>query len=172
MRTRLLSRILSVAVISAVAIVAPTLVVVPVMGDEPLLKAPIVNDLSERFRIRVAQATATPDATVAYTDDQAERGKKRFQSDCADCHGADLRGGLNGGPPLRGMAFEQTFAEGAPASALFMFMSTQMPPNDPGRYSPSEYADMMAFILKLNSFQSGAPLPSDVDALDHLTMNK
>ena len=51
-------------------------------------------------------------------------------------------------------------------------MSSAMPPNDPGRYSASVYADLMAYVLKVNGFQSGAPLPSDLDALDHLTMVK
>lgn len=124
-------------------------------------------------RIIIAQAAVAPaDKPVSYSDEQAARGKKKFEGDCADCHGEDLRGGLNGGPPLRGMAFEQKYADGAPASGLFLFMSTLMPPNDPGRYSPEVYADMMAFILKTNGFQAGSPLPSDEDALGHLIMEK
>jgi hypothetical protein len=51
-------------------------------------------------------------------------------------------------------------------------MSSQMPPNSPGRYSPSTYADLMAYILKRNGFQAGAPLPSDDDALNYLIMEK
>ena len=47
-----------------------------------------------------------------------------------------------------------------------------MPPNAPGRFSPSAYADMMAYILKQNGFKAGAPLPSDLDALDSLIMEK
>jgi mono/diheme cytochrome c family protein len=125
--------------------------------------------------VHVAQAAAAAptDKPVSYTDEQADRGKKRFDGDCVDCHGEDLRGGLNGGPPLRGNAFEAKYAEGAPASALFNFMSTLMPPNDPGRYSASQYADLMSYVLKVNGFQSGsAELPSDTDALDHLIMEK
>ena len=47
-----------------------------------------------------------------------------------------------------------------------------MPPNAPGRYSASTYADLMAYILKRNGFQAGAPLPADLDALDYLVMEK
>jgi mono/diheme cytochrome c family protein len=124
-----------------------------------------------------ADAAAAADAApaghpVSYATEQATRGQKRFESDCVDCHGDDLRGGLNGGPPLRGVSFEEKYAQGAPASALFEFMSTLMPPNDPGRFSPSVYADLMAYVLKVNGFKPGAPLPSDVDALDNLTMDK
>ena len=87
-------------------------------------------------------------------------------------HGESLRGGLIGGPPLRGAEFEQKFADGAPASGLYGFMSSTMPPNAPGRYSASAYADLMAYILKQNGFKAGTPLPSDLDALDALTMEK
>ena len=47
-----------------------------------------------------------------------------------------------------------------------------MPPDSPGRYSPAVYADLMAYILKRNGFKPGADLPSDLDALDSLTMQK
>ncbi len=116
-----------------------------------------------------AAAAGTP---VSYSEDQADAGEKRFKSTCIDCHGDNLQGGLNGGPPLKGSAFDQAFADGAPASGLFEFMSTQMPPDSPGEFSPSVYADVMSYILKLNGYQAGAPLPSDPDALDHLIMQK
>jgi mono/diheme cytochrome c family protein len=124
--------------------------------------------------VRVAQAAAPApaDMPVSYSTQQADRGKKKFASDCVDCHGEDLRGGLIGGPPLRGNSFEEKYFKGAPASALFAFMSTQMPPDSPGRFSASVYADLMAYILKQNGVQPGAALPSDLDALDHLIMEK
>ena len=109
---------------------------------------------------------------VSYSTEQAERGEKRFVDACEECHGRDLRGGLNGGPPLRGSAFESRYFEGAPASALFGFMSTAMPPESPGRFSASAYADMMAYVLKGNGVKAGAELPSDIEALDQITMVK
>lgn len=114
----------------------------------------------------------TTTSPVSYSSEQADRGETRYARDCEDCHGDDLRGGLIGGPPLRGAAFEQKFANGAPASAMFMFMSTMMPPNSPGRFSPEVYADLMAFILKENGFSAGEPLPSDVEALNNLIVEK
>ena len=123
--------------------------------------------------IVLAQAAATPAETPAtYSDEQADRGKKRFDADCEECHGSDLKGGLNGGAPLRGLAFEAKFADGAPASVLFSFMSTAMPPNSPGRYSEATYTDLMAYILKRNGFPDGAPLPTDIDALDYVIVRK
>ncbi|MEQ8166534.1 c-type cytochrome [Pelagibacterium sp.] len=110
---------------------------------------------------------------VHYSSEQADRGEDRFARDCEDCHGDDLRGGLIGGPPLRGLSFEQKFANGAPASAMFGFMSALMPPNAPGRYSPEVYADLMAYILQENGFPAGSePLPSDMESLNNLIVQK
>lgn len=118
--------------------------------------------------VRLAQATP---AKVSYSAEQAKRGKARYDKDCEDCHGKDLKGGLNGGAPLRGGQFERKFV-GAPASALFSYMSTQMPPNSPGRYSKWTYADLMAYILKRNGYQPGAPLPAEIEALGNLSLEK
>ena len=120
-----------------------------------------------------SQPQAAPASTpVTYTAEQADRGKKVFSSDCEECHGKDLRGGLLGGPPLRGLSFEDKYAKGSPAGVLYEFMTEFMPPNDPGRYSPSVYADLMAHILKVNGFKAGAELPSDVDVLYNMTIEK
>jgi mono/diheme cytochrome c family protein len=120
-------------------------------------------------RVLVAQAEG---AKVTFTAEQVERGKKVFGEDCVECHGKDLRGGLLGGPPLRGQAFEAKYGKGLPAGALYEVMQTTMPPNAPGSYSPETYADLMAHILKTNGYKSGAELPADVDALYNLVIEK
>lgn len=124
-------------------------------------------------------AGPTPDIVLAqgttkvtFSAEQADRGEMRFGRECVECHGDDLAGGLLGGPPLKGVAFLEKFGNGAPASGLFLFMSTAMPPDQPGRFSAAAYADMMAFVLKVNGFAEGAPLPSDPAALDALLMEK
>lgn len=121
----------------------------------------------------LAEAGAEPaERPVSYAADQADRGEGRYRKDCEECHGDDLKGGMNGGAPLRGLAFEEKFFEGLPASVMFSFMSSTMPPNAPGRYSAHIYADLMAYVLKRNGVKEGAPLPSDLDALDDLIMEK
>lgn len=116
----------------------------------------------------LAQATTK----VTFAAEQSDRGETRYGRECVDCHGEDLGGGLLGGPPLKGLAFLSKFGNGAPASGLYLFMSTAMPPDQPGRFSPANYADLMAYVLKVNGFAEGAPLPSDVAALDTLIMEK
>jgi hypothetical protein len=109
---------------------------------------------------------------VSFAMDQSSRGKKKYMRECVECHGKDLKGGLNGGAPLRGMAFEKKYFGGMPATVLYAFMSGAMPPNSPGRYSSKVYADLMAYILDRNGIQPGNPLPSDFAGLGELSMNK
>jgi cytochrome c len=161
-------RRLGVALVSAAFLVslgfAPSAIAVEPVPDAGVVVA--------GAPIRLAQNDAAPASRpVSYTSEQADRGQSRFEKTCVDCHGKDLKGGLNGGPPLRGGKFDQDFG-GAPASALFLFMSTKMPPEDPGRFSASVYADLMAYVLKRNGYQPGAALPSNVDALDNLVLEK
>ena len=135
--------------------------------------SPSFTPAADEGRYQLAQGEILPTPRpVSYSRDQADRGEDRYERACLECHGDDLRGGLNGGAPLRGLNFEQKFANGAPASALYLFTSTRMPPNAPGRYSPNTYADLVAYILKRNGFRSGEPLPSDIDVLDYLIMEK
>jgi S-disulfanyl-L-cysteine oxidoreductase SoxD len=121
-----------------------------------------VQHAETRILVAQAEAAATPATTPAtYTAAQAEDGKKEFGHECVECHGKDLRGGLLGGPPLRGVSFLEKYGKGSPAGALFDVMSQTMPPNAPGSYSP-----------KTNGVAAGAELPSDVDALYNLTIDK
>lgn len=153
--------LLSVALLASLGFGASAIAVESTQGSTAApapAKAPIV----------LAQAAP---AKVTYSKEQATRGERRYVETCSDCHGEDLRGGLNGGAPIRGSVFLQHFG-GSPASALFMFMSTQMPPESPGRFSDSVYIDLMAYVLQMNGFEPGAPLPSNPDDLDNLIVEK
>jgi mono/diheme cytochrome c family protein len=130
------------------------------------------SEASAEARVHVAQADASAMAAASYASEQADRGEDAYEKSCVECHGDDLRGGLLGGPPLRGVSFEEKYFHGAPAGVLFEVMSTTMPPNAPGRLSEATYADIMAYVLKRNGMRPGAPLPSDVDALYELTLEK
>ena len=112
------------------------------------------------------------ESLVSYTKEQAARGKKYYEKYCAECHGKEFKGGVNGGPSLRGVQFLEKYADGAPASWMFEFIFYMMPPDQAGRFSLKKYTDMMAYILKKNGFKSGEPLPSDLDALEQLIMKK
>ena len=113
------------------------------------------------------------ESLVSYSSDQAARGKKYYEKYCAECHGKEFKGGVNGGPVLRGVKFLETYFNGAPASWLYEFMYYMMPPDQAGRFSRKKYTDMMAYIMKKNGFKAGGePLPSDIETLENLIMDK
>lgn len=132
---------------------------------------PLAAAVAPQAEARMLVSQAETKASV--TAEQAEAGKKVFNEDCVECHGKDMRGGLLGGPPLRGVAFDDKYAKGAPAGTLYEVMMGTMPPNAPGSYSPETYADLMAHILKTSGYKAGsAELPADVDALYNLIIQK
>ena len=52
-------------------------------------------------------------------------------------------------------------------------ISDSMPEDNPGSLKKEEYADVIAYLLKLNNFPAGADeLPSDKDALSAILMEK
>jgi mono/diheme cytochrome c family protein len=109
-----------------------------------------------------------PSAQVAsagvYTEQQAARGKAVSESLCLQCHGESLVG-TEFGPPLVGKTFDDDF-DGMTAGDLFDLIQTTMPQSNPGTLSPSQTADVTAYILEGNDFRSGqTPLPSTLDAL-------
>ena len=47
-------------------------------------------------------------------------------------------------------------------SVLYAYLTTKMPKNDPGSLAPQEYADVLAYVLKMNGMPAGAAeLPAD-----------
>lgn len=54
-----------------------------------------------------------------------------------------------------GATFE-TWWKGRTVADLFAYTSTQMPKNNPGSMHPDEYADVIAYLLKMNAMPTGA----------------
>jgi len=106
---------------------------------------------------------------ATYTADQAAKGKLAYAQNCASCHGTDLDGGEIASS-LRGNSFSQNWG-GKTAEALFTYISTKMPPANPGSLSPETTAQIVAHILLTNGVQPGdAPLPTDTTALASMTV--
>jgi S-disulfanyl-L-cysteine oxidoreductase SoxD len=103
-----------------------------------------------------------------YTDAQAARGRALYQERCTMCHGDALGGGI--GPPLAGNAF--TAAWGAqPLWELASKIRNTMPANDPGKLTPAQSADLVAYLLQAGKFPSGrTELGVDEAALKAITL--
>jgi cytochrome c5 len=85
-----------------------------------------------------------------YTSAQAARGAKLFESNCTMCHREP--GGT--APVLAGERFTKPFSD-ATLQTLFTTIKTTMPRQAPGSLSDAEYVDLVAHLLKINSYADG-----------------
>jgi mono/diheme cytochrome c family protein len=106
--------------------------------------------------------SARSTASGVYTEEQATRGRDTYQMQCKSCHTPASHTG-------------PTFAswwDRKPLSDLYQFVTTRMPKNEPGSLQPDEYADLIAYLLKLNDLPSGSePLPADSVALKKIRID-
>jgi hypothetical protein len=89
-----------------------------------------------------------------YSAAQAERGGKVYEARCALCHFA-------------GQYAVNTFLKswsGQTADALFDLIRTTMPKENPGGLKRQEYADLLAFIFKINGLPAGESELKSTDA--------
>ena len=100
-----------------------------------------------------------------YNEAQAERGGVLYTASCSGCHAADLRGD-NTSPSLVGMSFTFLWG-GSTLGALLQRIQEQMPPDRPGTLSAQTYRDILAFVLRANSYPSGAQ-ELEPDRLDQI----
>ena len=100
-----------------------------------------------------------------FTDAQANRGKAALlQNGCNGCHGAELAG--DRGPSLKGERFITAWENGS-INRLFIKIRDTMPPLNAEQVSPNTKVDIVAYLLQVNGFPSGAiELPLDSDSLD------
>jgi len=92
-------------------------------------------------------------STGVNTTGQASRGEQTYMNICVACH-----------PPgtYTAAAFRAKW-NGAPLSQLFGLVSTTMPKEQPGTLEPDEYAEVIAYLLKINGAPPGkTPLPTDI----------
>jgi S-disulfanyl-L-cysteine oxidoreductase SoxD len=102
-----------------------------------------------------------------YTKEQAARGKARYFTSCAVCHGAVLQGDSDS-PELAGKAFMKRWGDQS-VGTLFAYASSQMPVGRPGSLGVQGYTDVIAHILATNGFPDGQrELPANGQALERI----
>src|SRR6266853_464319 len=103
-----------------------------------------------------------------YTDAQATRGRALYQERCAQCHGDTLGGGI--APPLSGSSFIAAWGA-QPLWELVSKIRNTMPANDPGKLTPSQSADLTAYLLQVGKVPSGrTDLGADEAALKAIVL--
>jgi quinoprotein glucose dehydrogenase len=91
-----------------------------------------------------------------YSAAQAERGADVYAGFCRSCHAPASHTG-----PVFANAWR-----GRPLAELVQYVTERMPKNDPGGLGADQYADVVAYLLKLNAQPAGrAELPADAGAL-------
>jgi mono/diheme cytochrome c family protein len=112
-------------------------------------------------RLHHAAATAPAAVPALYTTDQALAGEGVFMAHCAACHGTNLHG--VSAPGVAGTDFLKTAkANGWTLEVIRTLVFTMMPLDAPGTLPPSQYAQVMAYLLAANCYPAGAaPFPAD-----------
>ena len=109
----------------------------------------LTSGMSARPRQAQDPSTNTGRRTVwdgVYTDAQAARGRTRYQAICSSCH-------QDG--PRRDEAFMRDWS-GTDVESLFRRIKASMPPGAPSSLSDAEYVDIVAYMLRVNTFPASA----------------
>jgi S-disulfanyl-L-cysteine oxidoreductase SoxD len=80
-----------------------------------------------------------------YTSQQAARGRDVYMGNCRSCHTPETH---------TGATFNAVWNKRSLAD-LFSFVRERMPKNDPGTLSDEEYADVLAYLLRMNKMPAG-----------------
>ena len=113
---------------------------------------------------------ARSSASGVYTAEQASAGEKIYFDKCATCHGDDL-GGRERAPALTGASFVEAWS-GKDLRQLLDRLES-MPPTAPKSLSATEYASVLAFLLRNAEMPSGSTaLPTDRGQLARITFGR
>ena len=109
------------------------------------------------LQAKQAAAPGAPAKSVwdgVFTQEQADRGAAQFKTSCSECHGNDLAGD-GFAPALTGSDFMGNWTD-LTVGDLFERIRVSMPPSGPSSVTPAQKADIVAHILTVNKFPTGA----------------
>ena len=114
---------------------------------------------------RAAQTQSVVDGV--YTEEQAARGAGTYAKECSSCHGEGLAGD-GFAPALTGPEFLGNW-NGTSVGDLLDRVRVSMPPSNPSAVSAQAKADIVAHVLKANTFPAGkVELGKDVEPLKQI----
>ena len=124
--------------------------------------------------LELVTPTPTQQTTIwdgVYTDDQARRGQRVYEQECAECHLDDLMGD-GSAPALIGRSFFFRWSD-LSVGDMVVAIRTTMPVGAPDSLSPAGYVDISAYLLAKNTVPSGdTELPTDIDELWDITVTE
>jgi len=113
------------------------------LGAQALAPSPVASRV--RLSLAVTDRRMVADSAPVFTEEQATAGLDVFTKVCAECHekkdvtSADFKTKWGGRPLLE----------------LYELVRTTMPDGNPGSLSRTEYANALAYVLKLNGLPAG-----------------
>jgi mono/diheme cytochrome c family protein len=120
--------------------------------------------------LQSAQTPAPSAPAGMFTEEQAARGRKLYDSRCVTCHGDKLVAEDPQAADLTGFTFHLDWHGKTLAERLDKIRTT-MPPGKSGMLTDQEYADVLAFILSFNGYPAGkTELTPNMDALKEITL--
>ena len=119
-----------------------------------------------------ADPAVADDAVGMYSEAQAARGERLYETHCSACHGGKLEGKT--AVPLSGDGFSSRWADlEHSVDDLLYITRTLMPYSDPGSLSKHEYLDIVTYILKVNGYPAGSSdLPLDTKTLGSIKLKR
>ncbi|WP_175973158.1 transporter substrate-binding domain-containing protein [Burkholderia sp. BCC1047] len=106
-------------------------------------------------------STSEGSGVPSFDQAQVQHGKKLYGDACAKCHGDQLEG--NTAPALSGESFAPEGKSHITVGGIFLYMSSNMPADRPGKMTAQEYEDLMAFLLYSNGYDaSQSKLTADI----------
>ena len=109
-----------------------------------LVALALPQDYDHSLTKNVKITTAKDTLAGAYSLPQAARGKALTKQYCAKCHDDQyFKGAIT------------SMWDGKPLHDFYDKIRTSMPADKPGKLKPSEYADILAYILSLNNLPAG-----------------
>lgn len=111
-----------------------------------------------------------------YSAVQNERGEELHSGACAQCHGLSLNGaGQPDMPPSPAIARASFLRKwsGQTVAALFVYVCTKMPPDNPGTLNEQQCADAIAHMFAKSNIPAGdKELPADRNALANIVIEQ
>ncbi len=118
-------------------------------------------------------------AALAYTEEQANKGKAVYTAQCASCHGAQGQGGRvpdsfagYGGMKAPPVAGKGALPNMETAENVYTFIKQHMPLQKPGSLSDQEYLDIVAFDLMANKVSKPGDKALTADMLSGIKLRK
>src|SRR5262249_39778088 len=133
---------------------------------------PTMTTRNESRAGSVAVAAGSTSASQGVdTEQQAARGQSAYRRGRGDCHRAQLEGGTFA-RALGGDAFSERWRS-KNVGDLFQVLKMTMPEDRPGSLEAGAYADIVAYLLKMNGYGAGATeLSFDPDALKQISLKQ